>query len=219
MSRRRGELGHLARRFVDHARSAVRPRRPGPAEEAWARSWLSEPEAELWASQAVVDRAHSIAVAEAVAVAVAAHTAARCTVAGPAPTAPGPQPAPERWVMAAALLHDVGKADAHLGLIGRTTATVLELAHVGWAPARLGRYLRYPEEGARRLAAAGSDHRVVAWAREHHRSPAARSGAVPATTADLLADADRLAVPARSKAGLPPGRGGAGTVRRGGTVR
>ena len=32
----------------------------------------------------------------------------------------------------------------------------------------VGRYVRYPALGAALLEAAGSDARVVAWAREHH---------------------------------------------------
>jgi hypothetical protein len=172
MSRRPGELVHLARRFAGHAGSILRPRAPSVDDEAWARSWLSDAEAELWAAQAPVDRAHSLGVARLV-----------------ADRGGGTEPA--RWVVAAALLHDVGKADAPLGLSGRTAATVLELARVRRAPGRLGRYLRYPATGAEHLAEIGSDPRVVVWAREHHLPPAARSAVVPLEVADLLAAADR----------------------------
>lgn len=192
MSRGPGELAHLARRFADHAASVRRPSEPPPAEVAWAHSWLRAGEVDLWDAQAAVDRVHSLAVS---------HRVVESTSSSP----------PPRWVVAAALLHDVGKADAPLGLTGRTAATLLELAHLRAAPGALGRYLRYPETGAGWLAAVGSDPRVVAWAREHHRPPPRRSGAVPAAFADLLADADR-------RAGRDP-HGGTGRVAGGDGAR
>jgi cell wall-associated NlpC family hydrolase len=172
MARRWREAPHLARRFV----RALRPPTPGPADEAWVRSLLRPQEHALWAAQATVDRAHTIAVARAV-----ARDAATAAVAGP----------PPGWLVPAALLHDVGKADAALGPIGRALATGLELVGLDRAPGRLGRYLRYPETGAAQLRAAGADPLVVDWAREHHAPPA--SWTVPAPWAALLAAADRTA--------------------------
>jgi putative nucleotidyltransferase with HDIG domain len=168
-----GELPHLARRFV----ASVRARPPSDDDERWAVGWLSAAEAELWRSQAAVDRAHTIAVARRVLEACGG-------------TGEDGAPVP-RWQMAAALLHDVGKAEARLGVAGRTTATVLELVGVRRAPGRLGRYLHYTEVGAVRLAAVGADERVVAWAREHHRPPARWSAVVPDGEALVLAAADR----------------------------
>ena len=177
MSRWLGELAHLVRRFAGHAASIRRPSLPAEDDVVWARSWLGDAEAELWAAQAPVDRIHSLAVARRVAT----------------PTDLTTCPAAPRWVVAAALLHDVGKADAPLGLTGRTVATLLELARVRRAPGSLGRYLCYPATGARWLEAAGSDPRVVAWAREHHLPPPRRSGTMPAAFAELLVAADRAA--------------------------
>jgi hypothetical protein len=168
-----GELPHLARRFD----AALRPVAPSEGDERWAAGWLSEAETALWRSQPTVDRAHTIAVARRV-------IAARAGGDESASEAP-------RWLIAAALLHDVGKAEAHLGVAGRTLATALELVGVRRAPGRLGRYLRYTELGASRLAAVDADDRVVAWAREHHRPPGRWSGTVPAEQATLLAAADR----------------------------
>jgi hypothetical protein len=153
----------------------MRPRPPSPEDEAWAGGWLSAEERRLWAAQPAADRAHSLAVARR----VAPHEERSAAV-----------PEAERWVVAAALLHDVGKAEASLGVLGRSVATLVELAGVRRAPGRLGRYLHYPERGAARLAAAGSDARVVAWAREHHRAPEQWSGAVPEAVARQLAAAD-----------------------------
>jgi hypothetical protein len=166
------EAAHLVRRF---ARS-LRPPAPGPADEAWVRSLLRPEEHALWAAQATVDRAHTIGVARAV-----VHDAA--AVAGSA-TVPA-------WLVPAALLHDVGKADSGLGPFGRALATGLELVGITRAPGRLGRYLRYPETGAAQLEAVGADPLVVAWAREHHAPPG--SWTVPAPWAALLAVADRAA--------------------------
>jgi hypothetical protein len=126
----------------------------------------------LWRSQSPLDRAHTLAVARQVAVADA-------------------DSGPPRWLVAAALLHDVGKAHADLGIVGRIAAALLELAHIRRAPGRLGAYLSYPERGASMLIDAGADPRVVAWAREHHVSRARWSGVVPLEDALLLARADR----------------------------
>jgi hypothetical protein len=85
-------------------------------------------------------------------------------------------------VLAAALLHDVGKVESGLGTYGRVVAT-LAAAVAGhdqaphWAASRgftrrVGLYLLHPDLGADLLAMAGSDPVTVAWAREHHRPPA-----------------------------------------------
>ena len=67
-------------------------------------------------------------------------------------------------VLQAALLHDVGKRHARLGVAGRVLATVLALLR---APAggRFRVYLDHPARGADDLAAAGADPLVVAYAR------------------------------------------------------
>lgn len=159
-----GELGHLARRCWWTLRAAP----PSAAEEAWACDRMSAEEAELWSRQHPLDRRHTVAVARQL---VAEH-----------PEAPG-------WVVEAALLHDVGKTEAPLGVPGRVLATVLELAGVRSAPGRLGRYLAYPARGAELLAAAGAAAEVAAWAREHHEPPSAWS--VPVEWGTALAAADR----------------------------
>jgi len=96
-----------------------------------------------------------------------------------------------RPVLAAALLHDVGKTDSGLGTFGRVAATLVGrvLGPSRTSPSsRVGRYLRHDELGAALLGAAGSDPLVVSWAARHHRrgSP----GAVPAEIAEVLAAAD-----------------------------
>ena len=156
-------LRHLARRFV----ASLRPSPPTQVQQAWARARLTGAEWAVWSAQPDVDRRHSVCVAE--------------DLAGRHADAPS-------WVVAAALLHDVGKADAALGVVGRVVAGTLALGGVRRAPGRIGRHLRYPTIGAERLAAAGAVPRVVAWAAQHHEP--ATTWTVPAPWAERLAAAD-----------------------------
>jgi hypothetical protein len=103
-----------------------------------------------------------------------------------------------RPVLAAALLHDVGKLDSGLGTFGRVGATVCgKLAGRDMAEhwsrrrgftRRVGLYLRHDELGAVRLEMAGSDPLSVAWAAEHHRP--ADQWTVASSTAQVLKECD-----------------------------
>jgi hypothetical protein len=84
-----------------------------------------------------------------------------------------------RPVLAAALLHDVGKIDAGLHTYGRVVATLCGMV-IGREHARLwtrgrgftrrvGLYLLHADLGGDLLALAGSDPVTETWAREHHR--------------------------------------------------
>ena len=150
-----GRPRHLARRFL----GSLRPGGPSSTEEAWATGYLLAGEADLWRSMSGADRRHAVAVARRV-----------DRVLG----------SPERPVLAAALLHDVGKVRSGLGTPGRVVATVVGAVAADrtarWATSdgfrgRIGRYLRHPQEGAALLETAGSDPFTVAWATEHHRDP------------------------------------------------
>lgn len=99
----------------------------------------------LWARMSVADRRHAVGVARDVADMLGAEAS--------------------RPVLAAALLHDVGKVDSNLGTFTRVLATVLNRRH---GNSRIARYRRHDEIGATLLASAGSDLLTVAWAREHH---------------------------------------------------
>jgi hypothetical protein len=147
-------LLHLVRRFF----SSLLPFGPAAADEAWARTQLTEPEQELWARMARVDRRHSAAVARRVEAELGEDV--------------------EVPVMAAALLHDVGKTIPHLGTFGRVVATLSEMVAgqdtaQHWVESRgftrrVGQYVLYPELGVDLLKLAGSDDLVIAWSREHH---------------------------------------------------
>lgn len=148
---------HRARRFFQ----SLFTRAPGADDAAWAAGWLTEREQALFTRMGAVDRAHAVAVGRAV--------ESHYERTGGEPPA---------WVMTAALLHDVGKLVPDLGTYGRVVATLsgwvggADMADV-WADTtgftrKVGLYLKYPELGADLLAVAGSDERVVAWAREHH---------------------------------------------------
>lgn len=165
---------HLARRFL----GSLSPLPLRPADDAWARSQLLPSEASLWDRMARSDRKHAVGVARRVAGQLG--------------------PAAERPVIAAALLHDVGKIDARLGTFGRVFATLVgtvadrdQVRH--WQrqkglTRRIGLYLRHDAVGGDLLELAGSDPLTVAWARQHHR-PAGR-WSVPETIGTALRDAD-----------------------------
>lgn len=149
--------GHLVRRFA----GSLWPGGPGAAGERWACSHLLDGERSLWVRLPGPDRRHALGVARR----VGEHLGVAAT----------------RPVLAAALLHDVGKLDARLGTWGRVVATMAAKvagrdAAVLWSSGagftrRVGLYLRHDELGADLLAMAGSDPLTVAWAREHHLPP------------------------------------------------
>jgi hypothetical protein len=167
---------HLARRFA----GSLRPGGPAPAEREWAESQLTDPELELWREMSGPDRRHSAAVARRVERALGDEAS--------------------RPVLAAALLHDVGKTDARLRTYGRVIATlagkvvgrdpdvVRAWCRAGGFTRRVGLYLRHPDIGGDRLELVGSDPVTVAWVREHHLP--AEQWTVPEHLADALHDAD-----------------------------
>jgi hypothetical protein len=146
---------HLARRFV----GSLRPGGPGPHAEAWVEARLLPNELVLWRRMSGPDRRHAVGVAERVERALG-HEATRP-------------------VLAAALLHDVGKVESGLGTYGRVVATLsAKVAGADMAATwrkqrgfarRVGLYLQHDRLGGDLLELAGSDPLTVAWTREHHR--------------------------------------------------
>jgi predicted HD phosphohydrolase len=155
------EIIHLAKRFV----GSLSPREPSIEDTSWATRQLGVGEAQLWERMSVADRRHAIGVALDV----------NRQLEGTA----------ERRVLAAALLHDVGKVDSNLGTFARAMATVVDKRT---GPSRFARYRRHDEIGAALLVKAGSDPLTVAWAREHHMP--ASSWSLPPQLADALKAAD-----------------------------
>lgn len=157
------QLWHLARRFVGSLSSA-----PPSAEcDAWAAAQLVPGEKALWSAMSNQDRRHGIGVA--------------CDVE----RLLGDKAA--RPVMAAALLHDVGKIDSGLGTFARVFATVVDRRQ---GDSRFARYRRHPELGAAMLQAAGADELTSTWAREHHLPRERWTLPLPIANALHVADAD-----------------------------
>lgn len=177
-------IGHLVRRFCGSLWSGG----PSSAAEDRVAGLLGDGELGLWRRMSGADRRHSVVVARRV----------ELVLGGPegldlvAAAGDGGTP-----LLAAALLHDVGKVRSGLGTFGRVAATVLGAVVPGRARGwpgrggfrgRVGLYLRHPEEGAALLSEAGSDPLTVAWALEHHRQ--SDQWSVDRRLADVLHAAD-----------------------------
>jgi hypothetical protein len=142
------KLLHLTRRFV----GSLRPTGPSAEDQAWARSFLLPGESALWSRLSNADQRHSV-------------TVARDVVRRLGDDATRP-------VLAAALMHDVGKVTSGLGTFARVGATVVGTVVGRERPGgRIGSYLRHDELGAHLLEVAGSDTLTVTWAAEHHLPP------------------------------------------------
>jgi hypothetical protein len=166
--------GHLIQRFF----GSLRPGGPGAVEGVWAEDQLLPGEVELWRRMAKADQRHAVGVARR----VERQLGHRAT----------------RPVLAAALLHDVGKTVAHLNTYGRVIAT-LSAAVAGrehaaaWSETqgftrRVGLYLEHPRLGGDLLELAGSEPLTSTWAREHHLP--AEQWTLPADIGAALKSAD-----------------------------
>jgi hypothetical protein len=148
---------HLAKRFF----GSLRPGGPKRSHDVWGGAQLLPGEVELWSKMPNPDRRHAVGVA---------HEVLRSL--GHEATRP---------VLAAALLHDVGKTVSGLRTFGRVAATLAGMAAgraraVTWTEGRgftrkVGLYLEHPRLGGDLLAMAGTDPFTEAWAREHHLPP------------------------------------------------
>ena len=170
---------HLVRRFF----GALSPVGPSPTDVEWVASVLNPAELAVWARLPRHDRRHSIRVARDV-----ERTLAGTEYAGD-----------PRWIEAA-LLHDVGKLDAHLGIVGRVGAT-LAAAAAGpdladaWSAKRgitrrVGLYLRHPELGADRIRISGGSPEAARWAECHQDARRHASSGLPPDVIAALAAAD-----------------------------
>jgi hypothetical protein len=170
---------HLVRRFL----GALWPGAPRAADVAWVQGVLTGDEYALWAQLPNHDRRHAIRVARHV-----ERTLAGTTEAGD-----------PRW-LAAALLHDVGKLDAGLGVLGRVGATLAGAAagHEMAGPwsarrgitRRVGLYLRHDELGATRIRVVGGREEAARWAGAHHHDEEWAATGFPPVVVDALVAAD-----------------------------
>jgi hypothetical protein len=126
-----GKLAHLASRY----REMGTPVTTEASDTDFARVHLSESLLTLWSTMDVRDRRHAVVVARRFMTMV-----------------PNARPAE----MAAALLHDVGKAQCSLGRGGRVAATLF-----GGLTREMRVYRRHEEIGAQAIARAGGDQRTV----------------------------------------------------------
>jgi putative nucleotidyltransferase with HDIG domain len=164
---------HLVRRFF----ASLRPRPLGADDLAFVQDALVPQELECWARLGPADRAESVATGRALV----------------AELESADRPADPQWV-AAALLHDVGKAETTLGVVGRSVATAAAVVagprRARAFPGAFGRYVNHDELGAEQLRAAGARSEAVSWAAAHHRPARWAATGIPPTICRMLAAAD-----------------------------
>jgi hypothetical protein len=170
----------LARRLI----SAVGEPRLDPADEAWAASLLTPAERDLWATLPPHDRSHSVEVARRV----------------ERRLAPTVHSSDTRW-LAAALMHDVGKARSDLSTRERVMAALASktvrlatarrwASHSAGVKRRIGAYLIHGEIGAEMIRAAGGREAVAAWTEVHQGYVRAVSPEIPSVVARALIESD-----------------------------
>lgn len=153
--------GHLFKRFLDVASA----RALDATERSTVDGWLSRPLAELFFDQPDPDQRHGYEAA--------------LSVVDQGYTDPN--------VISAALLHDVGKRHARLGLIGRSFASVAILAGLPLS-ARMTTYRDHGMIAAAELGRAGASSLAVDFALHHHdRRPAT----IPSDVWEVLVTADQ----------------------------
>jgi hypothetical protein len=157
-----GSLGHLSARFFEVL--FARPLEAAEVDEV--RSWLTRGQSWLFFSQPGPDQRHGYQAA----------LVARDEGLG-------------STAVAAALLHDIGKRHARLGLIGRTCASLAIKVKLP-LPGRWRLYRDHGETGSGELAALGSDPLIVEFARHHHGH---RPPEIPEETWEILLLADQPA--------------------------
>jgi hypothetical protein len=151
------KLLHLSGRFV----RALWPGPPRADDVAWVESVLTPAGFAQFRRQPNHDQRHAIGVARDVETRLA-----------------GTEYAGDRRWICAALLHDMGKLDARLGVYGRVVAT-MSGAIAGrdqaeaWSTSRgftrrVGLYLRHTELGGDRIRLAGEPEEAARWSAAHH---------------------------------------------------
>lgn len=139
------DMWHLVKRFL----SSLCAKPLTAIERAWVGDVLSVREHDLWRTQAFVDRRHSYDIAR------------RFVVI---------RPQASRDEIAGALLHDIGKIDADLGIVARVIATVLPLS-----TPRFSAYHHHQQRGAQMLALIGCSEITISLVAGHPDSDALRA--------------------------------------------
>lgn len=156
-----GSPAHLFRRFFD-----VAVARPLTASERAAVSgWLSGETSAVFFAQGDADQRHGYQAA--------------LTVLD--------NGVEDRDVLASALLHDVGKRHARLGIVGRSLASVMILAGLPLGE-RMTAYRDHGLLAARELAGLGAPSMAIDFAMYHHGE---RPPTIEAETWELLVRADQ----------------------------
>jgi putative nucleotidyltransferase with HDIG domain len=155
-----GSLSHLTRRFFDVLLATPLDQ----AEMAAVESWLDANESRVFFSQPDPDQRHGYQAA--LVVLAAGNT--------------------DVSVVKAALLHDVGKRHARLGVVARSLVSVLIRIRFP-LPERGRMYRDHGERAAQELAEIGCDTLVIDFARHHHGE---KPTGIPQPAWDLLQLAD-----------------------------
>ncbi len=169
-------LGHYVRRFL----TSLSRRPPSPADEQWVASIVPASELALFTRLSNTDRRHLIH---------SARMMARTLDPGDDPV----------WIRVS-LLHDVGKFDARLGVVGRVLATMLAMTvgdervrswagRPGWR-GRLGTYQTHDEIGAAQIRAVGGPEAAAVWSELHHHPERFANSLIPMRYLHCLDAAD-----------------------------
>ena len=156
-----GSPAHLVARFFD----VLLSRPLDDAERVAVDIWLSPALAELFFDQSPADQRHGYEAA--------------LTVIGSGDS--------DHDLVVAALLHDIGKRHARLGIVGRSLASVLILMHLPLTE-RMRAYRDHGVIGARELGAARAPSVAIDFALHHHRE---RPQTIDEAAWELLTSADQ----------------------------
>lgn len=156
-----GSPAHLFRRFFDVA--SAKPLTQ--SEQRAVKSWLTPELAGVFFAQQPADQRHGY------------HAALVVVADG----------SENRDTIVAALLHDVGKRHAQLGLVGRSVASLMILAGLPLS-SRMRAYRDHGLSGAGELARLGAPSLAIDFAMHHHGS---RPPTIDPATWRILVEADQ----------------------------
>lgn len=166
-----GSLGHLSSRFFD----VLLSRRLDTAERATVETWLTPDLAEVFFAQSGADQRHGYE-------------------AGLYVIAAGAEPD----LVVAAVMHDVGKRAANLGIVSRVVASLFIMAGLPLTP-RMQLYRDHGMTAAAELAALGAPPLAIDFALHHHYE---RPSSISPGTWDLLVLADQPKTAHRKRVGI-----------------